>query len=203
MQQKHLKEQQKIFDLAEQIIQACRQQASSVQDEKLKGQLADIIDGVGVILIDTIDKSLDKDKIRRNVATLQVAACKLPLSMQQKASLNSVSLAIIKACLFILAFSVAASLGVMFHAWYNSYLTLEVFSNYVVGMTAFEIIPFSALGLFSFGMYKVNPMPESTKVTELQEDVAEFGRTILTELGEEIVEDPELEEPTLLQPTTF
>ncbi len=188
-------QEQQLFEMANQIIETTQRHAILVSDRDIKQKLDGIIDAVGAVLKEVIKESTQPEVLKQHVAQLQIAACKLPKSMQQKSSLNSVSLNVAKACLFILTFSLAASLGMMFYAGYHAFLTLELVTNYLVGMTAFELIPVGTLGLISFGLYKNHEENES-EVTDLQQKVAQFGEAALKD-ADEVDEQSKLETVSL------
>ena len=145
--------EQNVVEQANLVIEQCRIRLSLVNDEDVKRKLNLLISQTGDILRSLIEK--DKpDDIKEKVYSLQMNALSLPSKLQRKTSLNAVSLNVVKACVFLLAFSLALCLGAVFHAWYYAYLTMEVFLNAVVNLLAFDAIPVASLGLFAYSIYQ-------------------------------------------------
>ena len=157
---------------AKSIVEQCRIKLALVTDEQVKKSLSDIIMYTADVL-NALSKKDSPDELMEECKDLERVALTLPNHIQEKNTLGSMSHGIAKACLFVIAFSAAISVGFAFHAWYFAYLTGQVFLDYTVSALSFIGIPAASLGLFAHSIYRTENK-KSKDINGLQEEVHSF-----------------------------
>lgn len=157
---------------ADAIVTVCRAKIVVVTDDALKQELLELIDATTCVL-KAIREKKSPDEITQHCIDLQAISLRIPNQLPEKNTLASTSLNIAQACLYVLGFSIAISLGAVFHAWYFAYLTLKLFLNCFVNAMSWIGIPAMTLGLMSFGIYR-SQGGETKTIPELRADIQQF-----------------------------
>lgn len=166
---------------ANQIIQQCQIKLSIIKDEDVKTKLNNIIAAIYQIMqiIPEIQKNENdmKVSIKEHNSNLKFYALSLPPETQQRNTIASLSYSIAKACICILIFSFGIALGFMFQAWYFSYLSLKLMTDYLVVSLAAIGIPAVVMGAFAYGMHRTQKH-YIKEFIDLQTDIADICEQI-------------------------
>lgn len=184
--QHHSEQYLKLSALAQTIIKEAQYFQSEIEIAESQKQLASIIRNL-LLLMEQINKqhSEDEDKKEQIIKELQIAALSLPDKYHHRSNFSSLCYSVAKACVFLMALSVAFTIGYVFFAWYFAILSSEIFLDYLVYSLASIGIPSLSMGTFSFGLGNYFA-EDSHKIVDFKEHLFELG-----ELAVEYCEEKE------------
>lgn len=156
------------------ITKQCRIHLTVVTDTNDKRKLDDIIKNSSTLLW-AVQQDKNKELILQHLESLQQSALVLPTQLTTSERLSTRSHAIAQTCMFIVALSLAMSIGLACYAAYYSMLTLNVFLEGLVTEVSLIGVPAGGLGLFAYSLYSSDRQTQgSDEVSELQNDVNDF-----------------------------
>ncbi len=162
-----------MINLAEDIIKDANYLLGEIDAVASQKQLEKIIKDT-LSLLEELNSNQSKDNRNYLIEELQKAALCLPNNWQKRKDFSSVCYSVAKACVFLMALSLAFTVGYVFFAWYFSFLTTTYFLDYLVYSVSSIGIPSLSMGLFSTALGKFFTK-DAHKVEDLQSKIAELG----------------------------